>query len=123
MPYGIGTPNIAALIAGLNNPQHIAAERTRNAEVRNFTLKAFADMGFTGTDSQSNFIFVNIKRPAAPFRDACAAAGVLVARDFPPYEKTHCRISIGTMAEMQRAVDVFRKILANPTTTASKEKR
>jgi histidinol-phosphate aminotransferase len=118
LPFGVGTPQIAAMLAGLDNPAHIAQERKRNAEVRAFTIKAFADMGFTATDSQSNFVFVNIKRPAAPFRDACAAAGVLVGRDFPPYEKTHCRVSIGTMAEMRRAVDVFRRVLANTTTTA-----
>ena len=41
------------------------------------------------------------------------AAGVMVGRDFPPYEKTHCRISIGTMAEMQKAVDVFKKVLGD----------
>ena len=32
----------------------------------------------------------------------------LVGRDFPPFEKTHCRVSIGTMDEMQRAVAVFK---------------
>ncbi len=117
LPLGIGTPHIAALVAGLNNPAFIEAERARNSEVRTFTMKAFADMGFSSTDSQSSFIFVNIKRPAAPFRDACAAQGVLVGRDFPPYDKTHCRISIGTMAEMQRAVGVFRKVLGAATTT------
>lgn len=121
MPYGIGSPHIGAMLAGLANPGHIEQERKRNTEVRAFTVKAFADMGFTATDSQSNFIFVNLKRPAAPFRDGCAAAGVLVGRDFPPYEKTHCRISIGTMAEMRRAVEVFRKVLGNTTTTASKD--
>jgi histidinol-phosphate aminotransferase len=123
LPYGIGTPHIAAMSAALNNPAHLEQERRRNTEVRAFTIKAFADLGFPATDSQSNFIFVNIKRPAASFRDACAAAGVLVARDFPPFEKTHCRITIGTMAEMQRAVDVFRKVLGTTTTTASKERR
>ena len=51
------------------------------------------------------------------------AAGVLVGRDFPPFEKTHCRISIGTQAEMQRAVDVFRKVLATTTTTSSRDGR
>lgn len=121
MPYGIGSPHIGAMLAGLANPGHIEQERKRNTEVRAFTVKAFADMGFTATDSQSNFIFVNLKRPAAPFRDGCAAAGVLVGRDFPPYEKTHCRISIGTMAEMRHAVEVFRKVLGNTTTTASKD--
>ena len=123
LPYGIATPQIAAMVAGLNNPAHVQQERKRNTEVKAFTVKAFADMGFTATDSQSNFIFVNLKRPAAPFRDACAAAGVLVGRDFPPYEQTHCRFSIGTMPEMQRAVDVFRRVLGTTTTTASKERR
>lgn len=123
MPYGIGTPHIGAMLAGLGNPNHIAMERKRNTEVKAFTVKALADMGFMATDSQANFIFVNLKRPAAPFRDACAAAGVLVGRDFPPYEKTHCRISIGTMAEMQRAVEVFRKVLGTATTTAAKAKQ
>jgi len=123
MPYGIGTPHIGAMLAGLGNPKHIEAERKRNTDVKAFTVKAFADMGFTATDSQTNFIFVDLKRPAAPFRDACAAAGVLVGRDFPPYEKTHCRISIGTMAEMQRAVEVFQKVLGTATTTAAKAKQ
>ena len=76
-----------------------------------FTIKAFEQMGFKATDSQTNFIFVNINRPAAAFRDACREAGVMVGRDFPPYEKTHCRISIGTQQEMERAVGVFKKVL------------
>jgi len=36
---------------------------------------------------------------------------VMVGRDFPPFEQTHCRISIGTMEEMQKAVTVFRDVL------------
>ena len=40
------------------------------------------------------------------------AKGVNVARDFPPFEKTHCRISFGTMDEMQKAVAVFGEVLA-----------
>ena len=123
MPYGLGTLTLGATILGLSDQAHIDAEAKRNTEVKAFTVKALADMGYTSTDSQGNFIFVNIKRPAAGFRDACRAAGVLVGRDFPPYEKTHCRISIGTMAEMQKAVDVFKHVLATPTTTSSKEGR
>ncbi len=123
MPYGLGTLTLGGTIVALANQAHIDAERKRNADVKAFTVKAFADMGYTATDSEANFLFVNLKRPAAPFRDGCAAAGVLVGRDFPPYEKTHCRISIGTMAEMQRAVDVFRKVLGTATVTAAKEKQ
>ena len=44
-------------------------------------------------------------------REACREQGVLVARDFPPFEKTHCRISIGTLEEMRRATVVFGRAL------------
>jgi histidinol-phosphate aminotransferase len=97
----------------------VKEEQRRNAEARTFTQKWFADHGYTPTDSQTNFMFVNIKRPAREFREACLKQGVLVARDFPPYEKTHCRISVGTMEEMQKAVKVFEQVLAQPAKAAA----
>jgi histidinol-phosphate aminotransferase len=96
-----------------------STEARRNNEARAFTMKWFSDRGFKPTDSQTNFLFVNIKRPAKEFRDACRAQGVLVARDFPPFEKTHCRISIGTMEEMKKATEVFGKVLGAPAVTAA----
>ena len=58
-------------------------------------------------------------RPAKAFREACAAKGVRVARDFPPFEKTHCRIAFGTMDEMQQAVTVFADVLGKPVKIAA----
>jgi histidinol-phosphate/aromatic aminotransferase/cobyric acid decarboxylase-like protein len=43
----------------------------------------------------------------------------MVGRDFPPFEKTHARISVGTMDEMQKATDVFRNVLRSATSTAA----
>lgn len=123
MPYNVSVPGIAAGITSLANQAHIDQERARNTEVRAFTVRAFEQMGFKATDSHTNFVFVDLKRPAKGFRDACAQHGVLVGRDFPPYEKTHCRISIGTMDEMQRAVDVFRKVLGAASTTTAQRGR
>jgi histidinol-phosphate aminotransferase len=117
-PYALGTLTLGGAMVALANQKHIDAESKRNTEVRAFTVKAFADMGIAGTDSQTNFLFMDIKRPAAGFRDACRAAGVLVGRDFPPFQNTHCRISIGTMDEMQRAVAVFKTALGGATSTS-----
>jgi len=97
----------------------VAAEQRRNAEARAFTMKWFADRGYTPTDSQTNFMFIDIKRPSKGFREACARDGVLIGRDFPPYDKTHARISVGTMTQMQRAVKVFEKALATPAKAAA----
>jgi histidinol-phosphate aminotransferase len=121
MPYNVNTFGVAAAIASLKDPQHIKEESARNKAVRDFTVKAFTDLGYTTTDSQTNFIFANIGKTmtAAAFRDACAAKGIMVGRDFPPLEKTWARISLGTMEEMQKATDVFRSVLKPSTTTSS----
>jgi histidinol-phosphate aminotransferase len=127
--YGIGHPdtikklgsweganaiNLAGLVvatASIKDQARLDAERERNTLARRFTTEWFNRAGFACTDSQTNFIFVAIKRPVKEFREACRAEGVLVARDFPPLEKSHVRISIGTLDEMKRAVDVFGKVL------------
>jgi histidinol-phosphate aminotransferase len=113
--WGLGSINTltaAAGVASLKDTAHMAEERAENARVRDFTLQAFRDMGFEGTDSNTNCIFVDLKRPAKEFREACEAQKVQVGRDFPPFEKTHSRISLGTMEEMKRAVQVFRRVLS-----------
>lgn len=101
-----------AAVASLNDPDNLAQEVARNTEARDYTRKFFADAGYESADSQTNFLFVNLRRPASEFRAACAEHNVLVGRDFPPMEKTHCRISIGTMDEMRRATEVFKQVLA-----------
>ena len=56
-------------------------------------------------------------------RAACLAEGVSVGRDFPPYEDRYCRVSIGTMDEMQRAVAVFKTVLGGATSTSRQQAR
>src|SRR5436190_2003232 len=121
MPYNVNTFGVAAAVASLKDPAHIKAESARNKAVREFTVKALADLGYTATDSQTNFIFTDIGKTmtAAAFREGCVAKGVMVGRDFPPLEKTWARISLGTMEEMQKATEVFRSVLKSSTTTSS----
>jgi histidinol-phosphate aminotransferase len=122
MPYNVNTFGVAAAVAALKDPKHIEEERARNTAVRDFTVKALADLGYTSTESQANFIFTDIGRTmtAAAFRDACAKETVMVGRDFPPMEKQWARISLGTMEEMQKATAVFRNVLRPTSTTAGK---
>jgi histidinol-phosphate aminotransferase len=109
----------AALAAVEQDASFISAERARNTASRDFTMKWFADRGMKPTASQANFMFVDIGRPAKEVRDACRAKGVLIARDFPPFEKTHARLSFGTMDEMKKAVAVFAEVLGKKTSTAA----
>lgn len=120
MPYNISVFGVAAALAALGDETYLEAERGRNTAVMAFTVKALEDLGCQSTASQGNFLFVDVHRPAKDFRDACAKQGVMVGRDFPPFEKSHARISIGTMEEMKRAAEVFRGVL-KPSTTAGKQ--
>ena len=120
---GTGSLNVfgmaAATVAIGQDASFTTNERNRNKAVRDMVTKWFADRGMKPTDCQANFMFVNIGTPAKAFREACRAKGVMVARDFPPFHQTHARISLGTMEEMQKAVQVFGEVLAKKSTAAA----
>ncbi|MDA1306452.1 MAG: histidinol-phosphate transaminase [Acidobacteria bacterium] len=123
LPFNISVLGTIAAITALNDPAHMAAERDRNTQVRDFTQKALEDLGCRSTVSQTNFLFTNVGRSASAFRSACGAQGIQVGRDFPPFDGSHARISLGTMAEMQRAVAVFRNVLGSAATSGEEHAR
>jgi histidinol-phosphate aminotransferase len=121
--YG-GSLNAAALLgakASIEDPGRIEREVDRNTAVREFTLDWFRSRGMEATDAQTNFVFVKMGIPAAAFRDGCAEQLVQVGRDFPPYQNEWGRISLGTMDEMRRAVDVFDQVFSNAGVQARRE--
>ena len=112
--WGLGSINELQAVAGiaaLNDKAHMQWEKGENKRVRDWTQAQFREMGFDTPESDTNFIFVNIRRPAVEFRDGCRAQGVSVGRDFPPMEKSYARISLGTMDDMQKAMVVFKRVL------------
>jgi histidinol-phosphate aminotransferase len=109
---GVNVLASAAGIATLPDQAHINLEVKVNREAKQYTMKAFEAMGFKASASQANFIMVPVGRDTRAFKDACAKQGILVGRAFPPLN-THSRISIGTMDEMKKAVEVFKSVLGN----------
>jgi len=107
----MNTLSAAAAIASLQDTAHIADEVAENARVRDFVMASFAEMGYEGMAPHANCVFIDLGRPASAFREACLARGVGVGRDFPPFEHSYSRISLGTMEEMERAVAVFQDVL------------
>jgi histidinol-phosphate aminotransferase len=120
---GTGSLNVfgmaAATVAIAQDASFTTNERNRNKAVRDMAVKWFKDRGMKPTDCQANFMFVDIGTPAKAFREACRAKNVMVARDFPPFEKTHARITLGTMEEMTKALQVFGEVLGKKTTSAA----
>lgn len=118
LPNNTNVLAVAAALASVEDPVHISDERARNAAVRTFVVDFFTKAGFKPAESDANFVFVPVGRPARAFRDACAREGVQVGRDFPPFERTHARISLGTMDEMRKATQVFARAIADSPSSA-----
>lgn len=95
--------------------RRVAQVRQNYRAAREFTMQAFKDMGYRFTESQANFLFVDVRRPIREFRDACAKEKILLARDFPSMP-TWSRISIGTLDQMKEALPLFRKVLGSAPT-------
>ncbi len=111
LPNALNELGLCGAMAALTATAHVEQQRMLNRAARAFTVKALADAGFPAADTQANFLMVNLRRDAQPFREACKRDGVLVGRPFPPLG-TYCRISIGTMDEMRQGVEVFKRALA-----------
>ena len=123
LTFNTNTPGVGAAYAGLADDGFVARERERNSAAKKVTVDFFRNAGFETMDSQTNFIFVNIRRPASEFRSACSEQKVRVGRDFRPMEQTHARVSIGTMEEMQQAIPVFASVLGVPTNVGGRRVR
>jgi histidinol-phosphate aminotransferase len=108
---GVNGLGAAAAMASLGDPDHVASERQLNREAREFTRRSFEAAGYKVFPSETNFMMVDIRRDARAFKVACKQRGVSVGRPFPPLT-SYTRISLGTMDEMRRAVEVFRDVLA-----------
>lgn len=101
----------AAAVAAVGAARELVpAEQRANRAVHDFTRRFFEGAGYRVAPSETNFVFADVRRDAKAFQEACRAHDVLVGRPFPPLG-THSRISLGTMDEMERAVEVFRRVL------------
>lgn len=101
---------VAGALAAINEKTHIEREYRLNHEGKMFTQRFFEKAGYKVTPSEANFMMVDIRRDSKQFQADCKTHGVLVGRPFPPLT-THARISVGTMDEMRRATEIFKRVL------------
>jgi histidinol-phosphate aminotransferase len=108
----------AAAAAALADRANTEKQKALNREARAFTRKAFEAAGYRVLPSEANFVMVDLRRPASGVQAMCRESGVIIARAFPPLTN-YARISIGTMEEMRRAVEVMLPKLAAPASAVN----
>lgn len=107
---GINVMGATAAVASLGLDAHLSRQQALNREARSFAMQAMSGLGYQVVPSHTNFFLVDIRRDPKAFQTACRSRGLAVGRPFPPL-KTHARISIGTMEEMQRAMNIIADVL------------
>lgn len=102
--------SMAAAEASLNDQQHLTEIKQLNRGVRAGMVTGFTEAGYRVARADANFIFVDVRRDARLFQQACAARGIHIGRAFPPLGQW-ARISVGTEDEMQHAMPILLDVL------------
>ncbi|MBI3568754.1 MAG: aminotransferase class I/II-fold pyridoxal phosphate-dependent enzyme [Gemmatimonadetes bacterium] len=108
---GVNQLVLAGATVAVADKAHIADEQKKNREAKAFTRKFFEGAGYAVGVSEANFLMIDIRKDVKAFKADALRKGVAVGRQFPPLN-TQLRLSVGTMAEMQRAVEILKPILA-----------
>ena len=112
-PYNLNRLTLLAGEAALADAPYFARCCTQVAAVRDETAQALRALGFTVTDSKTNFLFAGA-HPAVSGGEYYAAlrqSSIRVRHCTLPRIENWVRITVGTAAQMQRLVDVTKQIL------------
>jgi histidinol-phosphate aminotransferase len=100
----------AAALAALKEEGFVTRVRKLNAQVRSYLCDELRALGLEFIPSQTNFVMVDLGRPAEPAIDALKKRGILVGRLFPSMPH-HMRVTLGTGDEMKFFVKEFKEVL------------
>jgi histidinol-phosphate aminotransferase len=101
---------LAAAIASLNDPDHVANGRRMNSQTKVFLTGELESMGYKHIPSQANFLMIDVKRPVRPMIQALGQRGVQVGRVFPALPN-YMRVTIGKKPEMETFLTAFRQVI------------
>ena len=107
--YTMNLPSLAAGAASIADEPYFREQLRKVTQVREWVKKELQALGFSGTDSRSNFVFVT--HPKIPAKDlflALREAGIYVRYFEKPRIDRYLRISIGTREQMH-ALLIFLK--------------
>lgn len=109
--FCVGSLPIAAAMASLKDPQHRESCKQKNAAARSYTIKELEKLGYQPIPSYTNFIFFPLKNYQGDFaKDMLAKNVVLRSNDLP--DGKWCRVSVGTIEEMNSFIKLMQAIRA-----------
>ena len=105
----ISNPAMAAAIASLTDEEHKKMSKQKNDAARNYTVDALKKLGIDAMPSWTNFIFFPIKKYKGNYAEDMFDKHKIILRSNQYSDGQWARVSIGTMDEMKKYVEITAK--------------
>jgi histidinol-phosphate aminotransferase len=105
-PINVNSAVLRAALAGLDDAEGIEDYVTKNASNRRIFFQKAGARGLKPIDSCTNFVMMDVHRPAKQVIEHFRKNNVWIGREFPPLE-TYIRVSLGKAEEMQEFWRVY----------------
>ncbi len=106
---GISHTSVLGAIASFEDVDFQASTKKMNTECKEYLYKNLKKMNYSYVPSYTNFVIFPINIPGKEFLTKMTSKGVMV-RAFDIQNKPWCRVSMGTMAEMELFVKALGEI-------------
>jgi len=106
---GLCVTSLAGAIASLQDKAFTENSRKLNEECRDYICNQLKTLGYANVPSLTNFVIFPIRSDAQGFQQKLRDGGISV-RMFEVGGNPWCRVSMGTMPEMELFADVLKKI-------------
>ena len=105
-PVNVNAAVLPAALAGLDDAEGVQDYLTKNANNRRMFFQQAGARGLKPLDSSTNFVMMDVHRPAKQVIEHFRKNKVWIGREFPPLE-TYIRVSLGKEEEMQEFWRVY----------------
>jgi histidinol-phosphate aminotransferase len=109
----VANTNIMAIEAGkaaLQDKEFYRFSLQKNAEAKALLVQTLDDLKLPYLESHANFVFFQSGRDASELAKTMAEKGFIIGRPFPPLNDW-CRVSTGTLEEIQLYNQAIREVL------------
>ncbi len=97
---GISHTSVLGAIASFEDTEFQATTKKMNSECKEYLYKHLKKMNYSYVPSYTNFVIFPINIPGKEFLSKMTSKGIMI-RVFDIQKKPYCRVSMGTMAEME----------------------
>lgn len=111
-PYNINRMTMAAGVGAITDTEYFTENCKKIIKNREWTVNELKKLGFTLTNSKSNFLFAkHEKMGGMDIYKALKENGVLIRHFETPLLRDYNRITVGSLEQMQQFINTLKKIL------------